>query len=195
MDRNLKCIGVVLAGGQSRRMGEDKALLQLESGQTLIQQSLSLLKQTGLDKIIISGDRDNGIADQIAGMGPLAAIETIIHKTQASRLLIIPVDMPLLTSELLKLLLQPATKDESAYFHQHYLPLNLAVTAKTKKIIRHLLELQDTKQRSLKNLLEQIPTNILKFEKKYTDALQNINTPEQWQQFKTTYKVELKNVP
>jgi len=176
----LKCIGVVLAGGQSRRMGEDKALLTLGNGNTLLQQSIYLLQKTGIEDVVVSGDRDGGIADQIAGLGPLSAIESVIHKTHATRLLIIPVDMPLLTKALLNQLLNKADQDESVYYSQHYLPLNLAVTLKTKKLIRHLLEQPDKKHRSVKNLLEQIPTKILDFKKNQASALSNINTPEQW---------------
>jgi len=184
----MPCIGVVLAGGQSRRMGEDKALLKLDNGNTFLQQSIHLLQTCGIEEVVVSGDRDGGVMDQIAGLGPLSAIETIIHKTHASRLLVIPVDMPLLTKALLKRLLKHSEDGVSVYYKQHYLPLNLAVTPKTKKIIRHLIEQPKKNYRSLKNLLEQVSTKILTFQKKQTPALENINTPEQWQKLKDNLK-------
>jgi molybdopterin-guanine dinucleotide biosynthesis protein A len=181
----MPCIGVVLAGGKSSRMGEDKALLKLANGNTLLQQSIHLLQTAGIEEVVVSGDRDGGMADQISGLGPLSAIETVIHKTHAERLLIIPVDMPLLTKTILKQLLNKGDDENSVYFKQHFLPLNLAVTVKTKKIIRHLIEQPDKKSRSLKNLLEKIPTKVLPFKKQHTVALENINTPEQWQKLKS----------
>jgi len=181
-------IGVVLAGGKSSRMGEDKALLKLHNGNTLLQQSIHILQNAGIEDVVISGDRDGGIADQISGLGPLSAIETVIHKTHAARLIIIPVDMPLVTKALIKELLRHGEDENSVYFKQHFLPLNLAVTTKTKKIIRHLIEQPDKKIRSLKRLLEQIPTKVLPFKKQQAAALENINTPEQWQKLKDNLK-------
>ncbi len=186
----MPCIGVVLAGGKSSRMGEDKALLKLSNGNTLLQQSIHILQRAGIEDVVISGDRDGGIADQISGLGPLSAIETVIHKTHAARLLIIPVDMPLLTTSLLKELLAQGDVENSIYYKQHYLPLNLAVTMKTKKIIRHLIEQPEKKFRSLKNLLEKIPCKVLTYKKQQSTALENINTPQQWQHIQNTFKRE-----
>ncbi len=183
-------IGVVLAGGQSRRMGEDKALLKLQNGKTLLQQSIHLLNQCGIDNVVISGDRVDGIADKIANMGPLSAIETIIHKTHSDRLIIIPVDMPLLSNRLISELLK-SDNDETVYFQNHYLPLNLAVTKKNTAIIGRLLAQQESRQHSIKNFLSQIPVKILPLKKTQAIELQNINTPEQWQQLNTNTQLEL----
>ena len=54
-DKYLDVTGVVLAGGKSRRMGTDKARLEL-AGQSLFERSLELL-QSFFATIIIAGDR------------------------------------------------------------------------------------------------------------------------------------------
>ena len=51
----MPCIGVVLAGGKSSRMGEDKALLKLANGNTLLQQSIHLLQTAGIEEVVVSG--------------------------------------------------------------------------------------------------------------------------------------------
>ena len=98
---------MVLAGGQSRRMGCDKASLLLPSGQTLLQRAQALVAgledQAGLRFLspLISGKRDGAIADDVPDRGPLAGLYSVSSFLQqrniaCEALLVIPVDMPLL---------------------------------------------------------------------------------------------------
>ena len=54
MVRN-KIAGIVLAGGKSSRMGQNKALLSYR-GQPLIEHMQRLIGQAGLQDVYISGD-------------------------------------------------------------------------------------------------------------------------------------------
>ena len=49
--------GVVLTGGRSSRMGQNKALLDYQ-GKPLIEHMMEILKTTGIKEIFISGDVD-----------------------------------------------------------------------------------------------------------------------------------------
>jgi molybdopterin-guanine dinucleotide biosynthesis protein A len=107
--------GFVLAGGQSSRMGEEKALVPF-AGQPLIVRALGILSAAGL-KVSIAGARSSlasfaPVVEDIAsqtGLGPLAGICSALASSAGSRSVFIPVDLPLLPSSLIAYLLHHAT--------------------------------------------------------------------------------------
>lgn len=92
---------VILAGGKSRRMGVDKAFLEL-NGKTLIEHQKEKLQHLGITDILISGSAEGMIPDEKPGCGPLGGIATCLRKARHDRCLIIPVDVPLITEEILQ---------------------------------------------------------------------------------------------
>jgi len=96
--------GVILAGGQSTRMGADKANLVLD-GRTLLDRARHLLMACDVKhpgSIIVSGrpDEPDGLADTRPGSGPAHAARDALAALNArgfGRAIIIPVDMPRLT--------------------------------------------------------------------------------------------------
>jgi molybdopterin-guanine dinucleotide biosynthesis protein A len=122
------CLGVVLAGGKSSRMGENKANL-LRENQDMLSYSKSLLNAVGSSQVIVSGG-EQGIKDLVADMGPLGGIQSIIEQFKPQALLILPIDLPLMTSnELLALKQVGELSQQACYFTDHYLPLYLPVNA------------------------------------------------------------------
>ena len=104
--------GFVLAGGESRRMGRDKALVEF-AGRPLIAHALSILKGAGLPPMIAGarsalGDFAPVVEDRDPGLGPLSGICAALERTQAGHAVFISVDMPLLPSSLLQYLLHHA---------------------------------------------------------------------------------------
>ena len=108
--------GAILAGGQSRRMGQDKALLTF-GRETLLERQAALLQRAGAGEILLAsgpGQRfnlleNNGlwrqVPDTVPDSGPLAGIAACLAAARASHLLVVAVDMPRLTPELLQELL------------------------------------------------------------------------------------------
>ena len=137
---NQDCLGVVLAGGKSSRMGTNKALLMRSSsasfGQSLdhenmLSYSQRLLKNIGIEKIVISGNVEgentaNNVADEFAELGPMGGIYSVIKKYQPKSLLILPVDLPLMTKETLQQLkIKGELTQKACFFTDHFLPLYL----------------------------------------------------------------------
>ncbi len=190
------CLGVVLAGGKSSRMGQDKARLQRHN-QDMLSYSKSLLKAAGSSHVIVSGG-EHGVEDLVADLGPLGGIQSIIKQFKPQALLILPVDLPLMTSkELVKLKQVGELSQRACYFTDNYLPLYLPVNAFVEqffqqslsqlKSVTHSTELKSKKPQernlsgpSVRSLLAQIPHRAIA--PKNSHCLFNANTPEQWQQ-------------
>ncbi|HBQ16925.1 MAG TPA: molybdenum cofactor guanylyltransferase, partial [Myxococcales bacterium] len=74
-------VGIVLAGGRSTRMGEDKAGL-VYGGQTLLDHARALLEAAGCSSIYVSGrpDEPDGLEDTNPGGGPAHAIIDMLDR-------------------------------------------------------------------------------------------------------------------
>lgn len=112
-------VGFVLAGGQSRRMGADKALVEFQ-GRPLISHALDLVRAAGLP-VSIAGARSPlesfaiVVPDSRTDTGPLegicAALENLKHSPTGPPIrhaVFLPVDLPLLPPSLLRYLLHQA---------------------------------------------------------------------------------------
>jgi molybdenum cofactor guanylyltransferase len=94
----------LLAGGESRRMGRDKAFLPVEwEGQSvpLWNRQLSILRSVAPAELIISGPRKEGYsvsipvyADEWQNVGPLGGIATCLNRASNSLLLVLAIDLP-----------------------------------------------------------------------------------------------------
>ena len=100
------CIGLILAGGRSQRMGEDKARLPLAHGDLLAWQVARLA--ACCDRIVISGDYPEyaSVPDVLPGLGPLAGVHAAALRFPDAALWTLPVDMPGLRPESLQALRQ-----------------------------------------------------------------------------------------
>ncbi len=97
MSQKTKIEAVVLAGGQSRRMGRSKAALRV-GGRSMLSHARALAAELGLTARIIRRDLR-------PGLGPLGGIETALTQTTADRVLFLGCDMPFLQSALVEQIL------------------------------------------------------------------------------------------
>ena len=114
--------GFVLAGGQSTRMGTDKALVQFR-GRPLIAHAIAILVDAGLPVAIAgvpgpeatqAGSYAPVIADSEPGLGPLSGVCSALASTTAEFGVFVPVDLPLLPSSLLAYLVRHACVTDAA---------------------------------------------------------------------------------
>ena len=110
-DKQTVC-GLVLAGGQSKRMGTDKALLIL-NGQTVIERVVQSLASVSDELPLVVNEPSRykflnlpTVTDQVPNGGPLMALYSGLVHTSASWCLATACDAPLLQPQLLKHLLE-----------------------------------------------------------------------------------------
>ena len=99
---------VLLAGGESRRMGKDKATL-LFRGERLWRIQLDLLRKLAPVEILISGRNDPAwrpadvyfVADAPPSRGPLSGISAALARAATTHLLTLAIDMPFMNEQYL----------------------------------------------------------------------------------------------
>ena len=96
--------GLVLAGGASRRMGSDKALLQIGS-ERLVDRQVRILRETVGDPVYVGLPFGDSVAwplpkgaipirDSQPDSGPLAGIVAGLEASDSGRLVVVAVDLP-----------------------------------------------------------------------------------------------------
>jgi molybdopterin-guanine dinucleotide biosynthesis protein A len=119
---SLRIFGVILAGGESRRMGSDKALVLL-AGRPLIAHVLDRLEPQ-VDRVLISANGDPArftalgceVLPDAAPQGPLSGVLAALIRANnlgATHLVSTPVDTPFLPGDLVPQLLLAAESSPS----------------------------------------------------------------------------------
>jgi molybdopterin-guanine dinucleotide biosynthesis protein A len=121
--------GLVLSGGQSKRMGRDKALLERD-GQSQLAFMMALLEPL-VDRVFVSTRaaqedeperrRFDRIIDQYDDMGPLAGILSAMDAYPGVDWLVVACDLPNIGAETIRHLLANRSEDQpfTAYVSSH----------------------------------------------------------------------------
>ncbi|QDE38297.1 molybdenum cofactor guanylyltransferase [Luteibacter pinisoli] len=172
-------IGVILAGGLSSRMGEDKALLRID-GRTLLERTRDVLVEAGAERIVISGARDGGIPDRWPGKGPIGGIASVAAQLMDGELLIVPVDMPALEVATLARL-RDEQRMRATRWAGHPLPMRLTLDAITRATLAEMLGLEG-RDCSVSALQARVGVATLSLDGVDTRTLVNCNTPDDWRE-------------
>ena len=184
----LSCI--ILAGGLSSRMGRDKALLPICQQHDLLTHMVNLARSAGAANILVSRSPALQpealgyvpfIADHYSQQGPLAGLQACLPECKHERILVLPVDMPALTKDVLKMLLKSTT---SACFKGYELPLLIVAESGQRDQLQRFLneQLQSANaRRSIRSMLHFLQVNELPAT--HEQHMLNTNSPEQWRLF------------
>ena len=145
----MKFSAVILAGGRSLRMGQDKAWLDLD-GKPMVARQIELARALGAAEVFISGRTDTDydalscpiLHDRIANAGPLAGIESALTASTSPLLLVLAVDMPQMTTAPLQTLLVCCTEMRGAIprFGEHVEPLAALYPKAALQMVRESLD-------------------------------------------------------
>lgn len=111
----MKTVGVILAGGESTRFGEDKSLYSL-AGKEMYQHVADMFKDLGVcDDIIVSTNQRlkndfalKTIVDVSEGLGPLGGLYAVSQAYPDARLIVNACDTPYVSSDWMNKLLEYA---------------------------------------------------------------------------------------
>jgi molybdenum cofactor guanylyltransferase len=177
--------GYVLAGGRSSRMGCDKALLPFRGG--ALAESVARAVRWAAGSAVLVGNPAlyqhlgyPAIPDLCPGAGPLGGILTALHHTSADWNLVAACDMPELSGEFLRLLIDDADGDAvvavgpsgrpeplCAVYHRRSRPVLERALRRGVRSVRAALE-------DLRVVLVSVPE---------LAPFQNVNTPEDWAEY------------
>lgn len=117
--------GIIVAGGRSSRMGQDKALLQL-GGVTVLERIAAVLGQVTKRVIAVTRDpeqyRGLGLettTDLYPGLGPLSGIHAGLSASNTEWGIVVACDMPLVQPEILRALLSHVTNEAAVQETAH----------------------------------------------------------------------------
>lgn len=119
MTRATNAGGYVLAGGESRRMGRDKALLAWH-GTTLVEHIANAVREA-VGQVAVVAARGEAyaalglrtIGEPCPGAGPLSGVAAALADTAFDYNLIVACDMPNLTADALRQLMQAAMTSQA----------------------------------------------------------------------------------
>jgi len=197
MTNKLGITGVLLTGGESRRMGRNKAFLEID-GKLLIERNLEVLRKVCSEVVISSREEEpyhrygDVVVDVKEGKGPLGGIYSVMLQAQYDHLFLAACDLPFLHEDAIRFLYHEFKDADAlvpyvtgrmhplhAFYHKRLLPLV------EEKISSDKLRMTD--------VLSECRTRILKAEKcSDSDQRQllersvlNVNTPDEWEQLCT----------
>ncbi|MDY0405746.1 molybdenum cofactor guanylyltransferase [Virgibacillus sp. 179-BFC.A HS] len=146
--------GVILAGGQSSRMGTNKALLKIngKSVVSIIAEEMAACT----DKQIISANDETYftflqlpiIQDRYIGEGPLAGMEATMHQTEADLFFFAACDMPFINHRIYQHLLRQLG-DNEAIVPVYKSRLHPLAGVYRKNVLPKIQERLHTKQRKV----------------------------------------------
>lgn len=188
--------GVLLTGGESRRMGRNKAFLEI-GGKPLIERSLEVLNAV-CKEVLISSSKDidlytgygyKVIPDIIQEKGPLGGLFSVLQQVSYEQIFLVACDMPLLNEKAIAYTYKELGDYDAvipyalgrkhplhACYHQRILPLVEEKIQEDKLRLTDLLSVcrtkivkldSEIKDRTERELLEQ--------------SFMNINTPAEWE--------------
>ena len=180
--------GIILAGGKSRRFGRDKALVEI-GGQTLLARTVKLL-ESRCGEIIVVGRQEiacssnvplRAVEDTIPDIGPLGGIFTGLTESETDLNVILAVDMPFATPELLDQLVISLGEADAAVpkAEGRLQPLCAVYRKRCRPTLKVLLE---EGRRAVYGFLDRLSINSV--ELKNSDMLDDVDTRSQLEKAK-----------
>jgi|TARA_B100000315_G_scaffold150307_1_gene139004 molybdopterin-guanine dinucleotide biosynthesis protein A len=176
--------GVILAGGENRRFGSQKALAKI-NGKRVIERIITEMKEVFSNNIIIVNDEElyrefnlKTYPDLVKGKGPLVGIYTALHHSSKD-IFVTACDMPFVSASVIRKIVD-RLKGYDAVIPKHSGKLHFLHAAYSLKCFDILKKKLAGGFLGLKDIVEDLNCNIIeefKFEDDHLSPFFNMNTP------------------
>ena len=186
---------IILAGGKSSRMMEDKGLIYLHDKMMIEHIIERVIKITGNIMIITKNPayRKFGYpcyADAVKDKGPLGGIYTGLINSSTKKNLVVGCDTPFLSENILTALIEKS-KDEDVLITQHKGKAEPLCAVYDRNCIPHFNTFLQQDKLKITDALSGLKTVVIDFDREgwiKEDAFANINTPEDLVKFENNKK-------
>jgi molybdopterin-guanine dinucleotide biosynthesis protein A len=185
--------GIILAGGQSSRMGQDKGFLKLK-GKTFMSYIIKALKPIVGEIIIVSNNPDydvfklKRVEDVMEDSGPLAGLYAGLLHSETENNIVLSCDVPLINTSVLKKLIEGFTSEvEVIQFESQGKTMPLVAMYK-RHCMHPILKLLQTNERRLRFAIEQLEVKTIKLDPELGKTVRNINTIRELKEIKHEFE-------
>lgn len=181
----MQVTGIILSGGQSTRMGTDKALLLLK-GKTLLENAIEICNPVCNEILISSNNSEHEkfgykiVPDEFTNCGPLSGIYSALKKSQTEWNFIISVDAAFVKPDFIHTLLNNANNFD-AVVPYHNFGKEPLISMYNKSGLRVMLEHLQSKNLKIHNLLNALNTKYINSQswvEKFPEIFRNLNRPD-----------------
>ncbi len=194
---------IVLAGGQSSRMGQDKALLPY-NGMTLLEHVVASLLLIATDIVVVAETANKYVlpcgrvlGDTFPGFGPVGGILTGLTVLGPGNHMVIACDMPSLHIPVLQLLLKACTNEWDAAVPEINGQTEPLCAVYSQSAAPRLLKFLENGGRSAREALallrvKKVGEGVLRRLDPELTCFTNINTPEELEAFQSRQRLSRK---
>jgi molybdenum cofactor guanylyltransferase len=182
---SVKYSGILLAGGKSTRMGEDKAFLRY-GNQFLYEYSLSVLKKI-CNEIFISTSNPQFVStnlriieDEHTGIGPIGGIYSCLKQIKNKYAIILPCDLPMITLEIIAVLTENLKGNEVVIaLNDQNLPEPL-IGIYSNSVIPIIEKMIVSNNFKMHDLFNNVKSDFVKIPGATHNIFRNINSPKEF---------------
>ena len=189
--------GVILAGGESTRMGKNKAFVEI-NGQRIIDRTVSLFRKIFDDVLLVTNTpleyielKVKIVTDLIPGKGALGGIYTGLFFSSSPKAFFVGCDMPFLDRDVIQYFLSLSQTADIVVQRtkDHWQPLHAVYPRTLLKPIARLLQQGELKiSKAYQGMkVREITEEELKPFDPDLHTLSNVNTPEELKKLLETY--------
>lgn len=171
---------VILAGGKSSRMGEDKGLILID-GKPMVQHLVNLFDEVGMQSIIIANNQDyNEFGKEVFNdihqdKGPIGGLHSAFMNSDSNTIFVASCDTPFITSDLVRVLVN--NYDNNICIPKQSGKTHPLIGLYPRSVLKTIENQIENSNHKIMDLINQVDTNVIDVTSDFDeDIFRNLNT-------------------